>query len=61
MKQIERNLFGKWESDFNGEINHNSIGTKVLGLIWEKQKDNITFLFKYLVAWFIHVQQKDNF
>ena len=30
----------------NGEVNHNSIATKVLGLIWEKQKDNITFSFK---------------
>ena len=34
----------------NGEINHNSIVIKVLGLIWEKQKDNITFSFKNLVA-----------
>ena len=29
----------------NGEINRNSIVTKVLGLIWEKHKDNITFYF----------------
>ena len=33
----------------NGEVNHNSIVTKVLGLTWEKQKDNITFSFKNLV------------
>ena len=33
----------------NGEINHNSIVTKVLGLIWGK-KDNITFSFKNLIA-----------
>ena len=33
-----------------GKINRNSIVTKVLGLIWEKQKDNITFWFKNLVA-----------
>ena len=32
------------------EINHNLIATKVLGLIWEKQKDNITFSFKNVVA-----------
>ena len=34
----------------NGGINHNSIATKVLGLIWEIQKDNITFSFQNLVA-----------
>ena len=34
----------------NGEINHNSNVTKMLGLISDKHKDNITFLFKYLVA-----------
>ena len=34
----------------NGEVNHNSIVTKVLGLIWKKHKDNITFSFKNLVA-----------
>ena len=34
----------------NGEINHNLIATRVLGLTWGKQKDNITFLFKNLVA-----------
>ena len=34
----------------DGKINHNSIATKVLGLIWEKQKDNITFSFKNVVA-----------
>ena len=34
----------------NGEINHNSIVTKVLGLIWENQKDTFTFLVKNLVA-----------
>ena len=28
----------------------NSVVTMVLGLIWERQKDNITFLFKNLVA-----------
>ena len=34
----------------NGEINHNSIVTKVLGLICEKQKENITFSLQNLVA-----------
>ena len=34
----------------NGEINHNSIVTKVSELIWEKQKDNITFSFENLIA-----------
>ena len=34
----------------NGEVNHNSIVTKVLGLIWKKHKDNITFSFKNLIA-----------
>ena len=34
----------------NSEINHNSVVTKVLRLKWEKQKDNIKFLFKNLVA-----------
>ena len=34
----------------NGEINHNSIVTKVLGLIWENQKDTFTFLVRNLVA-----------
>ena len=33
-----------------GEINRNSIVTKVLGLIWDKHKDNITFAFQNLVA-----------
>ena len=41
-------------SDFeymiNGDINHNSIVTKVLGLIQDKDKDNITFAFENLVA-----------
>ena len=34
----------------NGKINHNPIVTKVLGLIWDKHKDNITFTFQNLVA-----------
>ena len=34
----------------NDEINHNSIATNVLGLIWEEHKDNITFSFKNLFA-----------
>ena len=32
----------------NGEVNHNSVGNKVLGLLWEKYKDNITFSIIYL-------------
>ena len=34
----------------NSKINHNPIVTKVLGLIWDKHKDNITFTFQNLVA-----------
>ena len=34
----------------NGEINHNSIVTKALGLIWDIHKDNITFAFQNSVA-----------
>ena len=33
-----------------GEVNHNSIVTKVLGLIWDKHKDNLTFAFQNLLA-----------
>ena len=34
----------------NSKINHNPIVTKVLGLIRDKHKDNITFTFQNLVA-----------
>ena len=45
----------------NGEINRNSIVTKVLGLMWEKQKDNFTFSFKNLVALIYPCPTKNNF
>ena len=45
----------------NGEIYHNSIVTKVLELIWEKQKDSTTFLFKNLVALICPCPTKINF
>ena len=56
--RLDQALFNLWKfqsnsSDLeyliNGGINHNSIVTKVLGLIWEKLK-NITFSFKSLLT-----------
>ena len=56
--RLDQDSFNLWkfqsnlselEYMINGEINHNPIITKVLGLIWEKHKD-ITFTFQNLVA-----------
>ena len=56
--RLDQDSFNLWKFQSNlseleyiihGEINHNPIITKVLGLIWEKHKD-ITFTFQNLVA-----------
>ena len=52
--RLDQGSFNLWKFQSNSsdleymiyvEINHNSIVTKVLGLIWGKHKDNITFSF----------------
>ena len=60
LRKLKLNSFDL-EYLINGEINRNSIVTKVLGLIWEKQKDNFIFRLKIWLFSFIHVPQKDNF
>ena len=55
LRKFQSNL-SDFEYMINGEINHNSIVTKVLGLIWDKD-----FCIWKLGCFDLHMSNKKNF